>query len=277
MILVSKKTFNSQPCLLIYNEIQTIMNNPRRLSFDRFTVEDSVYPPCLHMPPHTDKLSRISIILDGELQESHASENITAVRGSLVIKPKHTIHENTFGNKPVRSLSVSFHDEHLFTKHFRSWQWIRHPKISVLGIRFWSEAKKLNSEEKLHNCFNEFLSAVATLSNCQNKPIYWLEELKRLIGLNLSDAEKINQLSEKLCLHRVYLSRAFKKNYGLSPVEFRKYVKISAAFFDLVLTSKSLAGIAYDSGFSDQSHMTREFLRCFGHAPAQFKKLFKKK
>ena len=251
-------------------------SNAQKLSFDRFTVEDSVYPPSLYMPPHTDKLSRISIIVDGELQESHASQNITATKGSLVIKPKHILHENIFGNKPVRSLSISFHDEDLFTEYFKNWQWIKHPKISVLGIRLWAEARKIKNEEKLIHFFNEFISAVATLRNELCKPVYWLEEMRKLIEKDLSDAQNIIQLSEKLCLHRVYLSRAFKQYYGSSPVAFRKYVKISAAFFDLVLTTKSLAGIAYDSGFADQSHMTRDFLTYFGYIPARFRKLLKK-
>lgn len=247
----------------------------QKLSFDRFTVEDFVYPPSLYMPPHTDKLSRISIILDGELQESHGSQNITATRGSLVIKPNHVVHENIFGKKPVRSVSISFHDEDMFTEYFKHWQWIKHPKISVLGIRFWAEARKIRNEEKLCNCFKAFLSAVATLRRESCKPVYWLEDLRRLIE-DLSDPQNISQLSEKLCLHRVYLSRTFKKYYSSSPVEFRKYVKVSAAFFDLVLTTKSLAGIAYDSGFSDQSHMTREFIKCLGDSPAQLRKLVKK-
>lgn len=248
-------------------------HNPQKLSFDRFTVEDSVYPPSLYMPPHTDKLSRISIILDGELQESHGSQSITATRGCLVIKPNHSLHENVFGSKPVRSLSISFHDDHMFTEYFNDWQWINHPKISVLGIRFWTEAGKIKSEERLIHCFNEFLSGVATLTHGSGKPVYWLEELRRLIEHDLSNTQKIIQLSEKLSLHRVYLSRAFKKYYGSSPVVFRKYVKIFAALFDLILTMKSLAAIAFDSGFSDQSHMTREFIRYFGYTPAQFRKL----
>jgi AraC-like DNA-binding protein len=253
------------------------MNNCQRLSFDRFTLEDSVYPPFLYMAPHTDKLSRISIILDGELQESHGSQNIKAGRGSLVIKPNHIVHENTFGSKPVRSLSISFNDEHLFTEYFTNWEWLRDPKVNVLGFRFWAEARYSRSEENLMRCFNEFVSAVATLrNNNTTRQVYWIEELKKLIEEGLCDAKNIDELSKKLCLHRVYLSRAFKQYYGASPVEFRKYVRISAAFFDLALTTTSLAGIAYDSGFSDQSHMTREFIKHFGYTPARIRKFMKK-
>lgn len=249
---------------------------PKRLSFDRFTVEDSVYPPFLYMPPHTDKLPRISIILDGELQELHDSQNITASRGSLVIKPNHVVHENFFGDKPVRSLSISFHDKELFNEHFENWQWIKHPKVNVLGIRFWAAAKNIKDEENLMLCLSELMSAVATLRHDTNKPIYWIAELERLIEEGFCDAEKINELSQKLSLHRVYVSRAFKKYHGATPVEFRKYVKLSAAFFDIVLSNKSLAGIAYDSGFSDQSHMTREFIRYLGNTPAQLRRQMKK-
>ena len=251
--------------------------NQHRLRFDRFTVEDSEYPPFLHMAPHTDKLPRISIILDGDLRETHGSQSINATRGCLVIKPGHVIHENTFGSKPVRSLSISFHDEHLFTQHFENWEWFKDPKLNVLGIRFWTEVRNIRSEESLMRCFNEFLYTVGTLRhNDSVVPVFWIAELKKLIEEGICDADNIYLLSKKLRLHRVYLSRAFKKYNGASPVEFRKYVRISAAFFDLILTKKSLAAIAYDAGFSDQSHMTREFIKFAGLTPGQFRKLTKK-
>lgn len=248
----------------------------KQLTFERFKLEDSVYPPFLHMPAHRDRFSRISIILDGELQEVHDTHNIKAIKGSLVIKPKHCLHENTFGNRPVRALSISFYDESLFESFFNHWQWIRHSKANVSAARLWCEIKKIRNEEKLMKCLNDFISTVATLTQeSSKKSVPWLAELKKLLETDLTDAEDINQIAEKFFFHRVHLSRAFKKHFCTSPVEYRKYAKVSAAFSDLLLTSKSLAAIAFDAGFSDQSHMTREFMRYIGYTPAKFRQLVK--
>ncbi|WP_315820399.1 hypothetical protein [Paraflavitalea speifideaquila] len=70
------------------------------IHFDRFNVERSVYPPGLYMAPHRDKLSRISIILEGELWESTEQGEVNANRNSVVIKPNYVVHENRFGASP---------------------------------------------------------------------------------------------------------------------------------------------------------------------------------
>jgi len=246
----------------------------RILRFERFVLEQTVYPPGLYMSPHKDKLSRISVMLDGELQELTDADEFTAKAGSLVIKPNHVEHENIFGNRPVRTLSISFHDDLLLTGQFNKWQWIDHPKVNILGMRLWTGMKRTKTEQGVMDCFDDFFSALSLLKyNVTAKPVFWQEQLKDLLEKNLSEPEFIETLSKKLSLHRVYLARAFKYTYGVSPVEFRKYARVAAALLDLSLTQKPLAALAFDTGFSDQSHMNRELRLHTGCSPAEFRKM----
>ncbi len=245
------------------------------LRFDRIVVERVTYAPNLYMPPHTDKLSRISIILDGTMNEAAGLEDVSASAGGLVIKPRHAVHENIFGAKPVKLLTIGFEDDSLFSSHFTKWQYIHHPKIYVEAIRMWATLLKIKNETDLLGPLGVF-SAMALPSRDQPaKVVFWTEQLKELLARDLSERENITALSKKLSLHRVYMTRAFKKEYGVSPVEFRKYTKIATAFIDLALTSKKLASVAYDAGFSDQSHMNREFRLHAGCTPASFRKIMK--
>ena len=246
--------------------------NSHILRFERFLVEQSVYPAHSYMPPHTDKLSRISIILEGQLEESAGAEKIAAGPGSLVIKPNHVVHENVFGNKPVRSISISFYDDPLLTNNFNKWQWFDHPKINVLGIRLWTEMQQARSERAVMSCFNDFFAALTVVkTDAEGRSVFWQERLKTLLKNNLSEPENIQLLSKKLSLHRVYVARAFKNKYGVSPIEFRKYTRVAAAILELSLTGKSLVAIAFDAGFADQSHMNREFKQCVGCTPNSFR------
>jgi AraC-like DNA-binding protein len=245
-----------------------------KICFDRLAIEKSVYPPSLHMQPHTDKYSRISIILDGELQEYTDSEEILAKPGSIVIKPNNVVHENVFGNKPVTSLSINFYDDLLHTNGFTKWQWIDHPRANLLAIRLWTGMKQAKTDKAVIECTDEFFSAIALLKyNAAEQALFWQEQLKELLQKNHSLQENIHDLSRHLSLHRVYMARAFKKKYGVSPVEFRKYTRIAAAILDISLTEKPLAAIAYDTGFSDQSHMNREFRLHTGCTPAAFRQM----
>jgi AraC family transcriptional regulator len=246
--------------------------NSSILRFERFAVEQSVYPADTYMPPHTDKFSRTSIILDGQLQEKAGSEAFNAKPGSLVIKPNDVVHENIFGKKPVRSLSISFYDDLLMKNYFQKWQWIDHPGVSVMGVRLWTQMRKARTETDVMKSCHDFFSELTLLKyNAADKPVFWQQQLKALIEKDLSTPENIQLLSQKLSLHRVYLARAFKKKYGVSPVEFRTYTRIAAAILDLSLTDKTLVSIAFDAGFADQSHLNREFKKKIGCTPLSFR------
>lgn len=245
------------------------------LHFDRFNVERSVYPPGLYMAPHTDKLSRISIILDGELWESTEQGEVKATRNSVVIKPNDVVHENTFGTMPLRLLSISFNDNALLTDRFDSWQWINHPAIQVMGIGLWTQMQCVKNEKALMVLFDQFSTALSRLAGQEHfkRPALWATTLKKLLEANLDSPQTMGALSEQLSLHRVSLARGFRKEYGLSPVQFRQYIRVMTALQELALTQKSLAAIAYEAGFADQSHLSRAVKSLVGCTPGGFRRM----
>lgn len=244
------------------------------LHFDRFNVEHSVYPPGLYMAPHKDKLSRISIILDGELWESTEQGEAKATRNSVVIKPNDVVHENTFGPTALRLLSISFNDNSLLTNRFDSWQWINHPAIHVLGIRLWTQMQGIRDEKRLMALFEDFFTTLARLGQAHyTRPAQWPSALKKLLETDLDTPQTIQALSEQLSLHRVSLARGFKKEYALSPVQFRQYTRVATALQELALTQKSLSAIAYDAGFADQSHLSRAVKSLVGCTPGGFRRM----
>ena len=244
------------------------------LHFDRFNVEHSVYPPGLYMAPHRDKLSRISIILDGELNESTRDRSVVASRNYVVIKPNQVVHENKFGTQPLRLLSISFNDNELFTRLFKKWQWIHHPGIHVMGIRLWTEIQRAGNEKALMGVLGQFISTLNGIRQLDNsRQTLWPEVLKQALESNLDESQSITQLSDQLAMHRVSLARGFRKIYGLSPIQFRNYARVMTALNDLATSGKSLAAIAYNAGFADQSHLTRTLRSLAGCTPAGFRKL----
>lgn len=244
------------------------------LHFDRFNVEHSVYSPGLYMAPHRDKLSRISIILDGELSESTNDRSVVASRNYVVIKPNHVVHENRFGKGPLRLLSVSFNDQELFARLFKNWQWIHHPAIQVMSIRLWTAVQRAGSEGALMRIFDQFISTLNGIRQLDgaNRTV-WPEILRQALESNLDESQSIARLSELLTMHRVSLARGFRKIYGLSPVQFRTYSRVMTALDELATSGKSLAAIAYDTGFADQSHLTRTLRLLAGCTPGEFRQL----
>ena len=76
-------------------------------------------------------------------------------------------------------------------------------------------------------------------------------------------------LAELACasgLSRFQVVRGFSRAFGLTPHAYLVQRRIDLAH-QLILKGAALSEAAVASGFADQSHMTRHFVRRFGFAP----------
>lgn len=69
------------------------------------------------------------------------------------------------------------------------------------------------------------------------------------------------------------LSRKFHQIYGVPPVKFRNGIRARKALHAIVFDRTRLAAAAFDAGFSDQSHMTRELRRLTGRSPGSWQEV----
>jgi AraC-like DNA-binding protein len=64
-------------------------------------------------------------------------------------------------------------------------------------------------------------------------------------------------------------SRKFKAVFGISPTTYRRQARLQRALSLLFSGASSLARIAADLGYHDQSHFTADIKRETGRTPAQ--------
>ena len=67
-----------------------------------------------------------------------------------------------------------------------------------------------------------------------------------------------------------YLTRTFRRVTGTSPHNFHVLIVLQKAKA-LLRGGAPLAAAAFDSGFYDQAHLTREFVRTYGFTPKAYK------
>jgi AraC-like DNA-binding protein len=82
------------------------------------------------------------------------------------------------------------------------------------------------------------------------------------------------ELAEACALSRFQLVRSFARNTGFTPHAYLLHRRILLAR-QLIAGGTPLAAAAAASGFADQSHMTRVFVRKYGIAPGAFAISFK--
>ena len=81
----------------------------------------------------------------------------------------------------------------------------------------------------------------------------------------------LEELACKLDLSPRQLERLFKAETGKSPQAFAKQVRLRTAAWLLTSSDRTVADIASSCGFSDASHLGREFRKQFGVPPVMFR------
>ncbi len=78
-------------------------------------------------------------------------------------------------------------------------------------------------------------------------------------------------MAEMVQMSPYYFSRLFKQSIGLTPHQYLLKCRTDQAKRLLKTTNLSIADIAHQVGFVDQSHLNRHFKRHFGVSPSQFR------
>jgi AraC-like DNA-binding protein len=86
------------------------------------------------------------------------------------------------------------------------------------------------------------------------------------------DAPIINQQLARLAHLSVRaFERKFRSSFHLTPHKYLRKLRLRMASRALVYTNQSLANVALNCGFVDQSHFSREFRRHFGRTPRDYR------
>jgi len=94
-----------------------------------------------------------------------------------------------------------------------------------------------------------------------------LRPLRDYMRKHLNEAIPTAKLVEKSGLTASHCIRAFGHQFGLPPHAYHIQLRLAAAC-ELLAQGERVANVAYDCGFSDQSHLSRTFREAYGIAPA---------
>lgn len=96
-------------------------------------------------------------------------------------------------------------------------------------------------------------------------------ETARLCLENKSNENvRLDFLAAEVGLSKSHLVRTFKHCYGTSPHQYQVHCRVRLAR-RLLMQSKTLAAVALECGFADQSHFTRLFKRIVGVTPGEYR------
>lgn len=100
---------------------------------------------------------------------------------------------------------------------------------------------------------------------------YWAPVLETIIN-DYADPISMASLAAKLALSVSQFERRFKKRFQTTPRKYLTNVRINAACQLLTSTDLPIAAIALQTGFYDQSHLNKQFIKSKGSTPAQYRR-----
>ncbi len=98
-----------------------------------------------------------------------------------------------------------------------------------------------------------------------------LRQATEYINEHLAENPSLTEIAEMVQMSPYYFSRLFKQSVGLTPHQYLLLCRTEQAKRLLLSTNLSIAAIATQVGFVDQSHLTRHFKRQAGVPPSQFR------
>ena len=100
---------------------------------------------------------------------------------------------------------------------------------------------------------------------------------KRYIDLHFKEALTLDNLAEQVHMNKYYLSHAFKREYGVSPMNYMITRRIEESKYLLAETDLSTSHISQLLGFSSPSYFSQVFRRAENTSPMEYRQSIRDK
>ena len=246
-----------------------------------------------HYGRHTHSTYGFGLLADGAQRSASGRGQVDAFAGDVISTNPGEVHDGQPLDGPSRRWRMLYLEADAFASlmegaqgHIEITRPVMHdPQLAAALVRLldrldcWhisSHGAKPAHDAHALACEESLVEACGLLRNRHTGAAPMREVAAELRGVrerladDLLHAPTLAELAAMAGLSRFQLLRRFEKQHGVPPHAWLLQQRAECAQ-GLIRSGMDLAGAAASSGFADQSHMTRIFVRQFGFTPGAWR------
>lgn len=255
--------------------------NVRSKEYAGFHLSETVYPAGMQVPEHFHELPYFCLLLGGGYWERYGRRHVEFDPGSIVFHPEKQVHHGDTRPEPTRCFHLEI--DHSWVERLAEHGGLPTDPVdrssghlTWLGVRLFREFSRDDDASPLmiEAIGLEMLGRlVRESSSAERTPPRWLESTTDRLIEEFAQPITVAQIADDLGVSAVRLGRSFRRWYGQSIGSYQRKLRVEHVTARLADPGATLALLASEAGFSDQSHMTRIFKRTTGMTPHRYRKL----
>lgn len=237
------------------------------------------YPAGLTQPRHWHDRTSLTLVFDGSLAEEVGRVREEAAALSVVLKPAGTAHANRVGPRGATTYQIELDhgvaDDPDAPLGPDDWAWAHGGSPAR---RFLDVVRAVRAGEPAGGVEGRLLDLLAALREADapaDRAVTprWLARVVAELEETFTDPRSVRELAADAAMHPVALARAHRRHYGCSITERLRARRVREAAARLRAPGSSIGRVAFQTGFSDQSHLTRVFRTETGLTPGAYRSL----
>ena len=232
------------------------------------------------LPLHTHENASFVFVLSGDYISTADGAPALSVVPMLIYNPAGTTHRDTFAEPRGRFLAVSISRDSLQSVN----DGLQMPAASTsffsgdafgTALRLARACAAGNSDSGLvmESLCWELLGATAGSEFVAKQKLPpWISRARELMHDRATEPIRIAEMAGQLGVHPVHFARAFRRAFRCSPGEYLMRCRLQRAMSMIRGPKLELSEIALQTGFFDQSHLSRAFKQHFGLPPHSYRR-----
>lgn len=259
---------------LVYSEGEYNGLIKNSLSVDGAIISETNYIKNQNPQWHCHENIHVSFVMQEAKSETTKREVYTQKKGNTLFYHSGEMHRYTTYDEISKSINLEIPWSFLEAKsldHKHLKQNIEDKIDSKSLMLSMQKELTLNSDESSTNILSLLLDLVSNSNDDTHFPT-WAMQLHNLLHDCWNESLSLEDISLKISVHPVTISKNFRRYFGYTLGEYRRKIKIEKSISLIKETNMSLSEIAFYCQFSDQSHFIRNFKKYTGYLPSKFSK-----